>query len=219
MNNVLAQYSPLTIKITNQLDKCIKKKYGIFITPRMIIQQLIDRSLFYMKEQEVSIIQRILEPSCGTCEIVDYIHKIFEYATIDALEINKTIYENLSDFSNIAKIQNMNFMDFETTEPYDWIVTNPPYFVCSKEEVPIKYKKYVVGRPNMFGLFILHSLSMLKEGGILSFVIPKSFLNSGYYAEIRNYIKKTCMILEIIDFEKNNQFLDTEQSTKKGRKD
>jgi hypothetical protein len=65
----------------------------------------------------------------------------------------------------------------------------------------------------MFGIFILHSLAKLKIGGILAFVIPKSFLNSMYYANIRNYIKQTCSILAIDDYKTNNDFLDTKQAT------
>jgi hypothetical protein len=54
---------------------------------------------------------------------------------------------------------------------------------------------------------------MLSNEGILAFVVPKSFLNSLYYSVIRNYIKKTCKILEIIDFKENNEFIDTDQAT------
>jgi hypothetical protein len=54
---------------------------------------------------------------------------------------------------------------------------------------------------------------MIRQNGILAFIVPKSFLNSIYYAKIRNFIKKTCEIVEIIDFEKDNEFIDTEQAT------
>ena len=46
---------------------------------------------------------------------------------------------------------------------YDLIIGNPPYFVCKKESIPKQYLKHISGRPNMFGLFILHSLSKLKK--------------------------------------------------------
>jgi hypothetical protein len=72
---------------------------------------------------------------------------------------------------------------------------------------------YISGRPNIFGLFIIQSISMLSENGILAFIIPKSFLNSAYYSKIRNHIKEKCEIIEIIDFEKDNKFIDTQQST------
>jgi hypothetical protein len=47
----------------------------------------------------------------------------------------------------------------------------------------------------------------------MSIIIPKSFLNSSYYSKIRNYIKEKCEIIDIIDFEKDNKFIDTQQST------
>jgi hypothetical protein len=34
-----------------------------------------------------------------------------------------------------------------------------------------------------------------------------------YYSKIRNHIKETCKIIEIIDFEKDNKFIDTQQFT------
>jgi hypothetical protein len=54
---------------------------------------------------------------------------------------------------------------------------------------------------------------MIKPNGILAFIVPKSFLNSSYYSKIRSFIKQTCEIIEIIDFEKDNKFIDTEQAT------
>ena len=99
-------------------------------------------------------------------------------------------------------------MFYNDTEGYDLIIGNPPYFVCKKTDIPTAYHEFCTGRPNIFGLFIIHSLSMLKPEGILAFIIPTSFLNSLYYAPIRNYIKKTCLILDIIDFKEYNNFID-----------
>jgi hypothetical protein len=54
---------------------------------------------------------------------------------------------------------------------------------------------------------------MICPGGLLAFIVPISFLNSIYYYKIRNYIKASCDILKIIDFSKDNKFIDTEQGT------
>jgi hypothetical protein len=54
---------------------------------------------------------------------------------------------------------------------------------------------------------------MLADNGLLAFVVPKSFLNSSYYGVIRNYIKLTCKIVDIIDFKEDNKFIDTDQPT------
>jgi len=38
-------------------------------------------------------------------------------------------------------------------------------------------------------------------------------LNSIYYSKIRSFFKQNCEIIEIIDFEKDNKFIDTDQAT------
>jgi hypothetical protein len=209
------QYSELSIQLTKQFDKKTKKEYGIFITPRIIIEKLFDRILYFIETNKINI-KHILEPACGTCEIVNYMNSIFMDTTICAIEVNNVIYQNIKNMTfknNHVEIFENNFLNYTTEQKYDLIVTNPPYFVYSNDNVPLQYKKYITGRPNIFGLFILHSLSILKDGGILGFIIPKSFMNSAYYAEIRKYIVNVAKILEIIDFEDDNKFLDTQQGT------
>jgi len=208
------EYSQLSIDITSSLSKAEKKQFGIFITPKTIIEKLFQCVIEYSIENNI-IIQKILEPSCGTCEMIHYMDKIFDESIITGIELNDTIFkaiENLS-FKNKVNLLNIDFIQFESNELFDLIITNPPYFVCKKEYVPPSYKEYIYGRPNIFGLFILHSIMLTKENGIIAFVVPKSFLNAVYYSKIRNFIKQTCKIVEIIDFEKDNKFIDTQQST------
>lgn len=208
------QYSELTITVTSQLSKSEKKDYGIFITPKVIITKLFDSVLQYISNENINI-KRILEPSCGTCEIINYCDILHYDVEIDGIEYNDKIFNSIQNltFKNKVNLIHKNFMEYNSAEEYDFIVGNPPYFVCKKSDIPSKYHEFCTGRPNIFGLFIIHSLSMLKSGGILAFVIPKSFMNSAYYAVVRNYIKKTCKIVEIIDFKENNEFIDTDQTT------
>ena len=207
-----AQYSELSLNITKSVSKSEKKEFGIFITPRTIIEQLVKQVLTYIAPNSIT---KILEPSCGTCEIINYCDSVFENVIIDGIEYNDTIYQHIKNmkFKNIVLLTHCDFMEFNAITNYDLIIGNPPYFVCKKTDMPSKYHSFCVGRPNIFGLFIIHSLSLLKTGGVLAFVIPKSFLNSLYYAPIRNYIKETCQILDIIDFGKVNEFIDTDQAT------
>lgn len=208
------EYSQLSIDITLTLNKAEKKQFGIFISPKTIIEKLFQCVIEYSIENNI-IIQKILEPSCGTCEIIRYMDERFDECIITGIELNDTIFkaiENLS-FKNKVTLLNNDFIQFENNELFDLVITNPPYFVCKKEYVPSCYHEYIYGRPNIFGLFILHSIMLTKENGIIAFVVPKSFLNAVYYSKIRNYIKQTCKIVEIIDFEKDNKFIDTQQST------
>lgn len=216
MSKLNEQYSQFSIDITRELSKDEKKEYGIFITPNLIIKKLFDSIIKYTNENSISI-QTILEPSCGTCEIVNYCDNIFNDGVhIDAVEFNVKIFERIKDldFKNKVKIIQEDYINFNSQINYDLIVGNPPYFVLDKGyKIPKKMEPYICGRPNMFGLFIIQSIFMLSQNGILAFIIPKSFLNSAYYSKIRNYIKETCKIIEIIDFEKDNKFIDTQQST------
>ena len=209
------QFSPLSIRLTQLLTKSEKKQFGIFITPRVITKRVIDFVKQYTVENSITI-QSILEPSCGTCEIVNYCDECFNNVHIKAIELNATLFVAITtlNFKNSVTLLNGDFIQQETAVKYDLVVGNPPYFVCDKMyNVPEQHAEHVNGRPNIFGLFILHAMSMLTPNGIVAFIIPRSFLNSAYYAKIRNHIKETCTILTIIDFEKNNQFIDTEQAT------
>lgn len=210
MNN---EFSDLTIEITKQLSKKEKKEQGIFITPKTIIKKLVDKIKPYIIDTND---YTILEPSCGTCEIVTYIDQLFNNIHVDAIENNEIIFEkvkkNLS-FKNVVALMKSDFIKYNPNKNYNLILGNPPYLVVEKNSVPEKYSEYIVGRPNLFGLFIIHSLSMLEKNGILAFIIPKSFLNSAYYSNIRNYMKQNGEIIDIIDFEKDGGFIDTQQST------
>lgn len=215
MSKLNEQYSQFSIDITRELSKDEKKEFGIFITPQIILKKLFDSIIKYASENEITI-QSILEPSCGTCEVVNYCDNIFNDIHIDAIEFNNKIFERIKTltFKNKVNIIHHDFIKFESSMKYDLIIGNPPYFVLEKGyKIPKKMEPYIFGRPNIFGLFIIQAISMLAPNGILAFIIPKSFLNSAYYSKIRNYIKQTCKIVEIIDFEKDNKFIDTQQST------
>jgi len=209
-----AQFSDLTLKVTKSLTKKEKKDFGIFISPNSIISELYSSVLTH-KKNDLSSIKKLLEPSCGTCEIIKYCDERLNNIEIDGIELNDKIYETIKDlnFKNSVKLFNQNFINFKTDDLYDLIIGNPPYLVCDKTDIPTEYSKYIHGRPNIFGIFILHSLSLLKPGGIMALIIPNSFLNSLYYSKIRNYIKETCTIINIADYSSLNDFIDTEQST------
>lgn len=208
------QFSELTLKVTKILTKQEKKEYGIFITPKSIISTLFSTLITHL-ENNIDNIKRILEPSCGTCEIINYCDELLNQVEIDGIELNDKIYGLIKDltFKNKVNILNIDFIKYKTEKLYDLIIGNPPYFVCKKNDIPVKYQEYINGRPNIFGIFILHSLSLLKPGGMLALIIPNSFLNSLYYSNIRNYIKQTCTIVKIDDYSSLNDFIDTDQAT------
>ena len=96
-------------------------------------------------------------------------------------------------------------------ERFDLIIGNPPYYVLKKSEVDQYYYNYFDGRPNIFLLFIIKSLSLLNDNGVLCFILPKSFLNCLYYNKTREYIYNNFQILSIQEC--NDVYIETDQQT------
>ena len=211
-----SEFSDLSLQITKQIGREEKKVFGIFITPGSITCKLF-KSIETHRSALNTEIRNILEPSCGSCELVYACDKYFKNVKIDGVELNDTMYEAIQSltFANETSLIHADFikMDFHENR-YDLIVGNPPYCVCEKGyKLDEFFQPYIVGRPNTFGLFLLKSISLLNERGILAFIVSKSCLNAAYYAKIRNYIKETCHILEILNFDGSGHFIDTEQAT------
>ena len=205
----MEQYSILTQEITNSIDKDTKKKHGIFITPRSIIEIMIKLLNKYMKN-----INTILEPSCGSCEIINYIDSKYKSKKIVGIELNSKLYDKITDlqFNNDTILLNEDYLTYNDDNEYDLIIGNPPYFVMPKSKVDKQYYNLFDGRPNIFIMFIIHSLDKLAKNGIMCFVLPKNFLNCLYYDKLRNHINKNYTILNIHDTS-SEKFIDTQQDT------
>ena len=225
------QYSELSKKLTKDISRIDKKKDGIFFTPPSIIQ----KNYEYLSNYS-SNFKKILEPSCGSCEYINYLLEKYDNKNIEnineitGIEYNKTIYNSIKNFnsdsdsdsdSNIVKLINADFLKYEFSikSLFDLIIGNPPYFIMKSKDLIANYadyedyKPYFEGRPNIFILFIIKSLKLLKKDtGILSFILPKNFLNCLYYDKLRKHIYTTYTILTIQDCSEDN-YIETQQDT------
>ena len=204
-------FSNLSVEITNSLTKKDKKIHGIFFTPPEVIKNNVDflKNGGFLKNDTI-----VLEPSCGSCEYISEI-KNYKLQSIKAIEFNKTIYDKIKhleeEIDNLS-IDNIDFLNYTPIKTPTLIIGNPPYFVMKKANVSSDYYNYFNGRPNIFILFIIKSLKILAVDGILSFILPKNFLNCSYYNETREYIYNTFKIIDINVCE-NGTYLDTQQPT------
>ena len=201
-------YSELSKSLTAKINKTDKQKYGIYFTPPETIIKNIEFLKPFMKD-----IKTILEPSCGSCEYISALKNINNDIDITGVELNETIFESIKHLEedNITLL-NDNYLTHDFNSKFDLIIGNSPYFVMKKKEVDPKYHDYFEGRPNIFILFIIKSLDLLNDNGIMSFVLPKNFLNCLYYDKTRKYIVENYNILTIIDCS-SDKYIDTQQDT------
>jgi type I restriction-modification system DNA methylase subunit len=201
-------YSTLSKTLTTQLSKKEKKENGIYFTPPSCIHKNLSILHPYLSSST-----KLLEPSCGSCEYISVIHKNYPSLSITGIEYNKNIYDSIKHLNNEKiNIVHFDYLQYDSREKYDIIIGNPPFYVMTKKDVNKKYYPYFDGRPNIFILFIIKSLELLSDNGILSFVLPKNFLNCMYYNKTRKYISRHCQILQIIDCS-DDKYLDTDQDT------
>jgi adenine-specific DNA-methyltransferase len=202
------EYSLISKQLTNKLSKTIKKANGIYFTPPSCVA----KNIAILKQYQPEF-HHILEPSCGSGEYITALQLSWPDAMITGIELNKTICDSLPPLlADNTTIHNADFIGYDMTTKYNLIIGNPPYFVMKKKDVANKYYPYFEGRPNMFILFIAKSLELLADNGILSFVLPKSFLNCLYYDKTRKYIAEKFQILDIIDCD-GASYMETQQDT------
>jgi hypothetical protein len=176
-----------TISLTKSISKQNKKDNGIFFTPPVCVNEIIKflDGLGFLKGE-------ILEPSCGSGEFL----RCLEGLNVTAVEINSDIHTEVS--KKFPFVIEHDFLSWKTDKKFDVVIGNPPYKVIKESQVDIsmKYSKnFYTGRPNLFILFIIKCINLLKDKGVLAFVLPVSFTNCIYYDKTRKFIVDNCKVI------------------------
>jgi hypothetical protein len=120
-------------------------------------------------------------------------------------------------------------LEIENGKPrtkFDFVVGNPPYVSfkeCSKQKllffelqkekkikmndiygfnlhsIPTNIKKYAPN-PNLYAYFIALGIALLKDGGIISYIIPQTILYAGDLDVLRFHLSKFYTIEKIVNF-------------------
>jgi tRNA1(Val) A37 N6-methylase TrmN6 len=220
MEELEKQIHDLSIKYTSETNKDYLKQFGQFFTLSPEILSNLTVGLKLPKKAD------ILEPSAGTGTIILECMKHFKNFSLDAIEIDKNVYDKTKALFNnlpsrmgaLPNLINADFLKHDFKEKrYDLIIGNPPYFEITKEmrtSISDEFKEIVVGsgRINIYSLFIYKCIKLLKPKGQLVFIIPKTILSGKYFSKLRTFIHQNCNILDIIKFDNNKLFKKALQS-------
>jgi len=199
----------LDVLETGDLDKSIKnikKDFGIFFTPKWVVDfmvNLIDEKK--LNSRDINI----LEPASGIGQFLQGIktkrHNLFIRAKHKvAVEINKEFVKQFLKYNidNSITVVNDDYLLWKTDKIFDLIIGNPPYGIPSlskhysikiDNETKKLYKQYYetwYGKYNVYGAFIEKSIKLLKENGQLIFIIPATFMILDEFKKLRNFLSE-----------------------------
>ena len=126
----MEQFSSLSKELTKKLGKEEKTKNGIFFTPKSIVSDMIKVCKKHNKN-----IKRVLEPSCGSCQVINELDNEYENIEIDGIECNDTIFTEIKalKYKNDVNLINEDYLKFTPKEKYDLIIGIHPILWCQKK--------------------------------------------------------------------------------------
>ncbi len=187
-----------------------RSRIGMYYTPDKVVSEVVER---------VSAPDyRYLDPCCGTGQFLlafadrvsnpENIYGIdIDPVAVNVAKINLLMKFPDRDFNpkifcadSLIDLNESIFLDSanKLTE-FDCIATNPPWgsHFTSDEIKKLKYYYPEILSGESYSYFLVKSLRMLKDGGILSFVLPESILNVRMHSDIRKYIIKNYSLKRI----------------------
>ncbi len=184
-----------------------RRKIGAYYTPIEVTRILCEWGIRTRMD-------KVLEPCFGGCTFLEAaIEELrkkgqkFPNENIFGSDIDPLAFEFLE--KRLGRGVNSNHFfrtDFlrltpgkNTCENIDFVMGNPPYI--RHDNIGLEQKKSVEhwkankniplnGRASLWAYFLLHSLSFLKQGGRIAFVLPGSYLTAHYSKKIQNQIEE-----------------------------
>lgn len=160
----------------------------------------------------------VLEPSAGDGAFVEELTRSgfdLKLFCIDknpgALEaLHKKFGENIHTLRADAILDRLEgigglFRASDFPERFDRIIGNPPYGGWLDYEIRATLKKKFAAFHvrETYALFLLRCVDLLKNGGILTFIVPDTFLAVAVHRPLRKFLLRSTQLLEIVTLPSN----------------
>lgn len=179
----IAHFMAGLAKQTKDKFKILDPGCGTAILSSSLIETLVKQNE-NLKEIELVVYETDQDILPYTQAVLDYLgkwlkqHKIKFKATLDT---NDFVLENKDCFQVSATL-----FSEPKNATYDIVISNPPYFKISKDDKRASVAKSIVwGQPNIYSIFMMVATKLLKEGGELIFITPRSFASGNYFRAFR----------------------------------
>ena len=194
-----------------------KKHTGSYYTPDYLSDFIVNRiSMQLPKGKRISI----FEPSVGNGSFLSALNKSsifnqYDNIHITALDINKSELDKaekiVTDIKCLKTFEHCDFLKHIEKEKkrYHLIIGNPPYIkknLLKEEQIAICQKIHKEAElsnnsiKNIWTAFFIKSIQLLKNDGILAFVLPAELLQVKFAEELREYIQSQFQQIEIYTF-------------------
>lgn len=202
----------LGIHYTETVTSDHKKTNGQFFTPTDIADLM--SSMCDIETHDI----RILDPGCGTailtCSLIEHLVEhnsklnsidLVTYETdVELIAYSQQVLQYLKQwlkqrairFTHVLHIHDFVLDNADALtdthsgriEPFDVIISNPPYFKLSRDDKrTIAAKAIVSGQPNIYSFFMGVAAKLLKPHGQLIFITPRSFTSGLYFKSFREF--------------------------------
>lgn len=180
-----------------------RKATGSYYTPTKVVKKLCDK-LFDMNDL---VSKKVLDPCCGTGNFILQLpseighENVFgndiDTISVQIARINYALKYDVDDPETVYKhITELDYLSFDDSKTYDFIIGNPPWGYNfseeQKNELRKKYSSASGSSIESYDVFVEQALANLNENGLLSFVLPEAILNVKTHAPIREVILKVC---------------------------
>jgi len=196
-----------------------KKQYGVFYTPKRVADVLCKWAIRSKSD-------KVLEPSFGGCDFLESsrsrfieigLQKTIAERRLYGADVDPSAFSTLSTFlaNPNGHFKQKDFLSLSINSfpvsdaGFDVVVGNPPY--VSHHNMSDEQKKTALksinngdfelgGKASLWAYFVLHSLSFLKPGGRMAWVLPSSFLYSDYAKQVREILSnrfEKCLLINL----------------------
>lgn len=183
-----------------------RRQSGRYYTP----QSLTDTAV---ETLQVARGRVFLDPCCGSgnfllrllrrgARVEDLYGCDLDGFSVTLARINFVLSGNCSDKETLQEhLLKCDTITCRSLPQIDVVLGNPPWGSCDDEKVVSRYARTLIcaekKRPCFADLFVERSLNLLKDGGIVQFVLPEALLNVASHETIRSFITEHARVRSV----------------------